>query len=88
MIGRLQRNKVKSVVRWADTVHSLDSGRLTDALSGAVAAALDAGERSRAVEVLVQVSLDGDPSRGGVRSRTSRVSRIGWRPHPVSNSPA
>ncbi|MBM4639475.1 YggS family pyridoxal phosphate enzyme, partial [Rhodococcus hoagii] len=26
MIGRLQRNKVKSVVRWADTVHSLDSG--------------------------------------------------------------
>lgn len=66
MIGRLQRNKVKSVVRWADTVHSLDSGRLTDALSGAVAAALDAGERSSAVEVLVQVSLDGDPSRGGV----------------------
>lgn len=24
MIGRLQRNKAKSVVRWADTVHSVD----------------------------------------------------------------
>lgn len=66
MIGRLQRNKVKSVVRWADTVHSLDSSRLTDALSGAVSAALDAGERSRPVEALIQVSLDGDPTRGGV----------------------
>ncbi|QCQ91493.1 YggS family pyridoxal phosphate-dependent enzyme [Rhodococcus sp. SGAir0479] len=66
MIGRLQRNKVKSVVRWADTVHSLDSDRLADALSAAAAAALEVGERARPVEVLIQVSLDGDPSRGGV----------------------
>lgn len=66
MIGRLQRNKVKSVVRWADTVHSLDSGRLADALSSGVVAALDAGDRSRPLEVLIQLSLDADPSRGGV----------------------
>lgn len=66
MIGRLQRNKVKSVVRWADTIHSLDSERLSDALSGAVATAVEAGERSGPVEVLIQVSLDGDPTRGGV----------------------
>ncbi|WP_107983455.1 YggS family pyridoxal phosphate-dependent enzyme [Rhodococcus sp. OK519] len=66
MIGRLQRNKVKSVVRWADTIHSLDSERLADAVSAAVDAATDAGERSGPVEMLIQVSLDGDPSRGGV----------------------
>lgn len=66
MIGRLQRNKVKSVVRWADAVHSVDSGRLADALSAGVVAAVDAGERSGTIETLIQVSLDGDPTRGGV----------------------
>ncbi|CAM2971376.1 YggS family pyridoxal phosphate-dependent enzyme [Prescottella defluvii] len=66
MIGRLQRNKVKSVVRWADTVHSLDSVRLADALDRAAAGALDDGSRSAPLEVLLQVSLDDDPERGGV----------------------
>ncbi|MGF7123850.1 YggS family pyridoxal phosphate-dependent enzyme [Rhodococcus sp. AG1013] len=66
MIGRLQRNKVKSVVRWADTVHSLDSVRLADALDRAAAGALDEGARSDPLEVLLQVSLDADPDRGGV----------------------
>ncbi|RVW05654.1 YggS family pyridoxal phosphate-dependent enzyme [Rhodococcus xishaensis] len=66
MIGRLQRNKVKSVVRWADMVHSLDSVRLADALDASVGAARDAGTRSGPLEVLLQVSLDTDPARGGV----------------------
>jgi pyridoxal phosphate enzyme (YggS family) len=58
-VGRLQRNKCRSVVRYADWVHSVDSVRLAAAL-GAAAAAAD-----RTVEALVQVSLDGDPTRGG-----------------------
>jgi pyridoxal phosphate enzyme (YggS family) len=67
MIGRLQRNKARSVVRWADTVQSVDSVRLVHALDVAVDAAVEAGERaSGPMRVLLQVSLDDDPSRGGV----------------------
>ena len=66
MIGRLQRNKAKSVVRWADTVHSVDSPRLVRALDGAAVTALDEGVRAEPLRVLLQVSLDRDPARGGV----------------------
>ncbi|MFN2494384.1 MAG: YggS family pyridoxal phosphate-dependent enzyme [Pseudonocardiaceae bacterium] len=65
MVGRLQRNKVRSVVRWALQVQSVDSGRLADALDRASRAALEAGEREGPLGVLVQASLDGDPARGG-----------------------
>ncbi|MBH0780117.1 YggS family pyridoxal phosphate-dependent enzyme [Nocardia sp. NEAU-351] len=66
MIGRLQRNKARVVARWAHTVHSVDSERLATALDTGARAALDAGQRSSALRVLVQVSLDDDPARGGV----------------------
>lgn len=66
MVGRVQRNKTRSLVRWADAVDSVDSIRLVDALDAATGKALDAGERGDLLEVLVQVSLDGDPARGGV----------------------
>ncbi|WFR70852.1 YggS family pyridoxal phosphate-dependent enzyme [Prescottella defluvii] len=66
MIGRLQRNKARSVARWADTVHSLDSARLADSLDTAVGAARDEGARSGPLRALIQVSLDADPTRGGV----------------------
>ncbi|PWU61717.1 YggS family pyridoxal phosphate-dependent enzyme, partial [Micromonospora globispora] len=59
-IGQLQRNKCRSVVRYADVVQSVDSVRLATALDGAAAAA-----RDRPLEVLVQVSIDGDAARGG-----------------------
>ena len=65
MVGRLQRNKTRSVARWARQVQSVDSARLVDALDRASGAAQDTGERDGAVGVLVQVSLDGDPVRGG-----------------------
>jgi pyridoxal phosphate enzyme (YggS family) len=65
MVGRLQRNKARSVVRWADVVESVDSQRLIEALGKATANALDAGERRGPLEVLVQVSLDNTPGRGG-----------------------
>jgi len=59
MVGRLQRNKARSVARWADVVQSVDSLRLADALARA------ACERRVPLRVLVQASLDGDPGRGG-----------------------
>lgn len=59
-VGRLQTNKCRSVARYADVVHSVDRPQ--------VAAALGAGAQraQRRIEVFVQVSLDGDPARGGV----------------------
>lgn len=58
-VGRLQRNKCRSVVRYAELVHSVDSVRLAEALGRA------ATQRDRPLDALVQVSLDGDPMRGG-----------------------
>ncbi|CCH34139.1 YggS family pyridoxal phosphate-dependent enzyme [Actinosynnema sp. NPDC047251] len=57
MVGSLQRNKARSVVGWADQVDSVDSERLADALARAA--------RDRRLDVLLQVSIDGDPDRGG-----------------------
>ncbi|MGH3951523.1 MAG: YggS family pyridoxal phosphate-dependent enzyme [Pseudonocardiaceae bacterium] len=65
MVGRLQRNKARSVVRWANEVQSVDSIRLADALAKAVALARRRGERSGPLDVLVQGSLDADAARGG-----------------------
>jgi PLP dependent protein len=59
-VGQLQRNKCRSVVRYADAVHSVDSVRLAGALDTAAAAGRDSP-----LDVLVQVSIDGDPARGG-----------------------
>ena len=59
LIGRLQTNKARSVVRYAHLVHSLDRPALADALGRA---AVGAG---RVLPCLLQVSLDDDPDRGG-----------------------
>ncbi|RZS34812.1 hypothetical protein EV193_108161 [Herbihabitans rhizosphaerae] len=65
MVGRLQRNKAKSVVRWAAEVQSVDSTRLADALAKAVHTAREDGTRAEPLDVMVQASIDGDPERGG-----------------------
>jgi hypothetical protein len=65
MVGRLQRNKARSVAKWATEVQSVDSGRLADALHHAVSTSLDRGNRTDRLDVLVQASIDGDPDRGG-----------------------
>ena len=65
MVGRLQRNKARSVVGWAHEVQSVDSARLADALAKAVRAARDAQIRDEPLDVLIQASLDDDPERGG-----------------------
>lgn len=66
MIGTVQSKKARSIARWARTVHSVDRPKVADALERAARAALDEGERTDPLGVLLQVSLDGDPQRGGV----------------------
>ncbi|KAA8958838.1 YggS family pyridoxal phosphate-dependent enzyme [Mycobacterium sp.] len=66
MVGQIQRNKARSLAGWAHTVHSVGSTRVADALGRAVGAALEEGRRPYPMRVYVQVSLDGDVSRGGV----------------------
>lgn len=58
-LGQVQSRKARSIASYATTVHSVDRRKVADALgSGAVRA-------GRTVEALVQLSLDGDPGRGG-----------------------
>ena len=58
-IGQLQTNKAASVARYATFVHSVDRLRLVHALGAA------ARRADRAIECLIEVSLDADPARGG-----------------------
>jgi pyridoxal phosphate enzyme (YggS family) len=58
-VGQLQTNKAASVARYATFVHSVDRLRLIYALG---AGARRAG---RILQGLIEVSLDGDPARGG-----------------------
>jgi pyridoxal phosphate enzyme (YggS family) len=73
-VGQLQRNKAKSVVTYADVVESVDSQRLAGALSTAAARL-----RDRPLDVLVQVSIDGDPARGGAAADYADTDRDLWR---------
>ena len=66
MVGRIQRNKARSIASWAYAAHSVDSAKLVSALDRASARALDEGERPDPLRVYVQISLDGDVERGGV----------------------
>ena len=58
LIGHLQRNKVKQIDAF-DLIHSMDSARLADAL-----AAYGQG-RGRPVEVLAQLNVSGEETKGG-----------------------
>jgi pyridoxal phosphate enzyme (YggS family) len=83
MVGRLQRNKARSVVQWAAQVQSVDSVRLVEALDRAVRAAREAGQGDSPLGVLVQASLDGDPARGGcplpqLEALAERVAAAPW----------
>lgn len=67
MIGQVQTKKANSVARWAAAVHSVDTPKLVDALSRGMALALERGDRtSDTLPCFVQLSLDGDLSRGGI----------------------
>ena len=69
-IGQLQTNKAASVARYASFVHSVDRPRLIRALG------TGARRAGRVIECLIEVSLDGDPARGGaLAGRRSRPGR-------------
>jgi pyridoxal phosphate enzyme (YggS family) len=59
-IGQLQTNKAAHVAGYADVVESVDRGKLVTAL------AKGAHSTDRRLQVLLQVSLDGATTRGGV----------------------
>jgi pyridoxal phosphate enzyme (YggS family) len=58
LIGHLQRNKVKSIDQFV-LLHSLDSPRLADAVCEFGVA------RGRAVDVLIELNLSGEATKGG-----------------------
>jgi|SRR5579885_1069217 len=58
LIGHLQRNKVKSLPRF-DLLHSLDSARLADAVDQFAAS------MGKPIDVLAQVNVVGEESKGG-----------------------
>jgi hypothetical protein len=58
LIGHLQRNKVRQIDPF-ELIHSMDSARLADALASHGAA------RGRPVQVLAQVNVSGEETKGG-----------------------
>jgi pyridoxal phosphate enzyme (YggS family) len=59
-VGRVQTNKARSIAGYASAVHSVDRIPVADALADAVE---HLGREP--IDVFLQVSLDGDPERGG-----------------------
>jgi pyridoxal phosphate enzyme (YggS family) len=55
--GGIQSRKLKEISSWADVIHSLDDATHATKLDTA---------SSRSLDVFLQLSLDGDPTRGGV----------------------
>jgi hypothetical protein len=73
MVGKIQRNKARSLANWAHTAHSVSSSRVVAALDLAVAGALSEGRRENPLRIYVQISLDGDATRGGVDVSDTRA---------------
>jgi pyridoxal phosphate enzyme (YggS family) len=59
-IGQLQTNKVRSVLEYADLIHSLDRESLLVELQKRTAG------RAKPLGVFIQVNLTQDPARGGI----------------------
>ncbi|MCG6493152.1 YggS family pyridoxal phosphate-dependent enzyme [Kitasatospora sp. A2-31] len=78
-VGQLQTNKVRSVVRYANHVHSVDRLRLVESLSAAVLKS-DRPE----LGCLVQVALDKDVAAGGTAGQGGVEHRAGVAPADVA----
>ncbi len=66
MVGQIQRNKAKAIAGWAHTAHSVSTAKVVTALDRAAGQALADGTRTTPLHIYIQLSLDGDSSRGGV----------------------
>lgn len=71
-VGQLQTNKVRSVVRYADLVQSVDRSRLVTALSK------EAVRVGREVGCLIQVALDADEGGRGSGEVSARAESKSW----------
>jgi PLP dependent protein len=78
-IGQLQSNKVKSVVSYASSIHSLDRQSLLDALGKATI------EREVPLDVFIQLNLTDDPGRGGIQPANLRPFAQNVLTHPGLN---
>jgi pyridoxal phosphate enzyme (YggS family) len=58
--GEIQSKKIKEILTWADCIHSLDNLAHAQKIERAL------GETGGAVDLFLQLSLDGDPTRGGL----------------------
>jgi pyridoxal phosphate enzyme (YggS family) len=59
MVGHLQRNKVKAVLAYADSIHSVDSLRLAEEINAR------SEQLGRTVEVLLEVNCSEEPQKLG-----------------------
>jgi pyridoxal phosphate enzyme (YggS family) len=58
--GAIQSKKIREILNWADCIHSLDNLGHAEKIDRTLA------ENGRHIDVFLQLSLDGDPERGGV----------------------
>jgi pyridoxal phosphate enzyme (YggS family) len=58
--GAIQSKKIREILSWADCIHSLDDLAHAEKIDRVLA------EDGRRVNTFLQLSLDGDPERGGV----------------------
>ena len=70
LIGHLQRNKARRALDLADLIHSVDSLRLARRISEEAVAA------GRVAEVLVQVNVSGEETKGGLEGEDT-LAEIG-----------
>lgn len=56
--GGIQSRKLKEIAQWADVIHSLDQLSHAQKLDSLL---------TKPIDIFLQLSLDGDPSRGGVQ---------------------
>ena len=64
--GEIQSRKLRDIAQWADVIHSLDNASHATKLNSVT---------GKVIDIFLQLSLDGDPARGGVRA--SELAALG-----------